>query len=201
MDPRRLLIFALLAEAAVAAFGMAWIQLRALPLIPGPLLPGTVLGAAGAAVLAFVNFMLLRWAPDLPVIRSLRRVYREVFRPLFSRIGVRETILISMAAGVGEELLFRGAVQQEWGLIPASLLFGAAHFGGTGTLGFAVWAAAIGGFLGWLALAAQGLLAPVVAHMLYDALALAYIRWGRELSADSVDPESDHRPTQPGGVL
>jgi len=40
------------------------------------------------------------------------------------------------------------------------------------------WAGATGFVLGELALATGGLIAPIAAHALYDALALAYIRWG-----------------------
>jgi membrane protease YdiL (CAAX protease family) len=110
-------------------------------------------------------------------VRSLRGVYREVLEPTFARIGRGDVLAISLAAGVCEELLFRGAIQQEWGLLPASLLFGAAHLGGSGTVGFGIWAGLIGVFLGALAIATHGLLAPIVAHAAYDALALAYIRW------------------------
>jgi membrane protease YdiL (CAAX protease family) len=41
---------------------------------------------------------------------------------------------------------------------------------------FGVWAAVMGLALGGLALASGGLLAPAVAHGMYDALALEYIR-------------------------
>ena len=38
-------------------------------------------------------------------------------------------VLVSIFSGVGEEAFFRGAVQQEFGLVVASLLFGLAHIG------------------------------------------------------------------------
>ncbi len=41
-----------------------------------------------------------------------------------------------------------------------------------------VWAACIGGLFGWLMVETGGLLAPIVAHAVYDALALAYVRYG-----------------------
>jgi len=177
MEPRRLLVIALLAEGAVGGIGMLWMMIRRLPFALGAVGPAMLIGLGGATLLALVNHWLLRSAPDVPLVKSLRGVYRDVLEPMFVRIGWREVLAISIAAGVSEELLFRGAIQQEWGILPASVLFGAAHLGGSGTAGFGIWAAVIGGFLGVLAVQTQGLLAPIVAHAAYDALALAYIRW------------------------
>jgi uncharacterized protein len=86
--------------------------------------------------------------------------------------------VISVAAGIGEELLFRGAVQAEWGLVLSSILFGAMHISGTGTVAFGAWAAGAGFVLGGLATVTGGLFAPIVAHATYDAIAILQIRWG-----------------------
>ena len=86
--------------------------------------------------------------------------------------------MISVLAGVGEEVLFRGAMQPEWGLIATSLIFGLFHIGGRLTMALGIWAACTGALLGWLTIATGGLLAPIVAHITYDALALSYLRWG-----------------------
>ncbi len=168
---------ALVGEALLAVAGLAWIRVRELPLRFGDPL-GSVLGGTVVAIgLAVVNLGLLRYGGTLPLVRSVRRLTDTVLRPLFARVGLLEILLISAAAGFGEELLFRGAIQRDWGLLPASLLFGVAHLGGSGTLVFGAWAGVMGLLLGWLARLSGGLLAPIVAHALYDALALAYLRW------------------------
>ena len=51
----------------------------------------------------------------------------------------------------------------------------------------------MGAALGWLAAATGGLLAPIVAHALYDAAALVHIRWGRNCAAVA------GRRVEPGG--
>ena len=94
--------------------------------------------------------------------RAVRRVYRDLLKPLFAEIGALEVVVISLAAGIGEELFFRGALQPEVGLIPASLVFGVLHMGTRGTIAFGGWAAVMGAALGWLAVATEGLLAPIV---------------------------------------
>ena len=123
-----------------------------------------------AAALAVVNHGLLCRAPALRPVRAIRRVYRDLLKPAFAGIGAREVVVISLAAGIGEELLFRGVLQPEIGLIPASLVFGVLHTGGRGTFAFGCWVALMGAALGWLAAATGGLLAPIVAHALYDAV-------------------------------
>src|SRR6185503_17736961 len=98
-------------------------------------------------------------------------------------------------AGVGEELLFRGAVQSilgNWttpviGLMITSLLFGLAH--ALSKLYF-LFAVAVGVFLGWITLKYNDLVAPMVAHGVYDFLALAYLsrRNAQPLSDEASDP-------------
>ena len=135
-------------------------------------------GLAAAGVLAVVNLALLRGAPEIAGVRSIRRFYRDTLRPLFSGVGPRDVVVISAAAGVGEELLFRGALQAELGLAAASVTFGLLHIGGRDTATFGVWVMVMGAGLGWLAMLTGGLLAPIVAHAAYDAAAIAYCRWG-----------------------
>jgi membrane protease YdiL (CAAX protease family) len=105
-------------------------------------------------------------------------VCRIIVYPLFEHVNVWHILLVSALAGVAEELLFRGVLQPLIGLLPASAIFGAVHVGGRGFVGYGIWAACIGAFFGWLMNITGGLTAPVVAHAVYDALALAYVRYG-----------------------
>ena len=67
----------------------------------------------------------------------------------------------------------RNAAQELRGLLAASVLFGLAH---PITPAYAVLAAMIGVYLGWLWLAFdKNLLVPITAHALYDFLALIYL--------------------------
>lgn len=177
-----LLRLALAGEALLVLLALAWARYRGLPLETGsgPWVRDAAAGLLAAAAFAGVNYWLLCHAPPVRAVRAVRRVHRDILQPLFAEIGVREVVVIALAAGVGEELLFRGALQPEIGLVPASLVFGALHTGGRGTLAFGCWVAVMGAALGWLAVATGGLLAPIVAHALYDAAALVYIRWGRD---------------------
>ena len=190
-----LLVLALAGESFLVLLAVGWTRYRGLPLDAGsgPWVSNVVAGLAAAAAFAVVNHWLLCHAPAVRAVRAVRRVYRDILKPVFSEIGVREVVAIALAAGIGEELLFRGALQPEIGLLPASLVFGALHMGGRGTLAFGCWVAVMGAALGWLAAATGGLLAPVVAHAVYDAAALVHIRWGRDCKAVTGPPG------EPGG--
>lgn len=195
---RRLLALAIAGEGVLALAGWVWAWLAGYPLRSGPVGFGVLAGVSSALGIAVVQYWLLRFAPDLGPIRALRRLYRETLVPLFASVGLFEIVVISLLAGVGEEVLFRGAWQAAFGPVMASLAFGLCHIGSRGTIVLGAWAAAVGGFLAWLAIATGGLLAPIVAHALYDALALSYIRWGRGAEERPVEPERMPAPESSG---
>lgn len=174
----RVLLFAIVGEGLLGLAALVWVLWRGLPMPWGDLHLGTVAGLTMALMLAAVQYGLLHHAPMVGPVRALRRLYHDVLHPLFERVTPLEIVGISLLAGVGEELFFRGAVQQEWGWTAASVLFGLCHVGSRETLVLGAWAALVGGLLGWLAIATGGLVAPIVAHAVYDAMALSYIRWG-----------------------
>jgi uncharacterized protein len=177
---RRILTVAVVGESLLAMAGWAWARLSGQPLHAGPVVPGILAGVAAAAALAALQYLLLRHAPDVGMVRGLRRLYRDTLRPLFGTLPPGAIAIISVMAGLGEEVLFRGPMLAHWGWLASSVVFGLCHVGGRETLPLGLWAAATGALLAWLAIATGGLLAPMVAHGLYDGLALSYIRWSRE---------------------
>ena len=136
---------------------------------------GLVAGAAATAPLLVGLWWCLRsrWPP----IRRLIRLVEERVGPLFAGAGVGELALVAALAGVGEEVLFRGVIQEAlagrlpgWAaILAAGLLFGAAHWV---SLTYAVLAATVGCYLGALYHLTGTLAAPVVTHASYDLVAL-----------------------------
>jgi membrane protease YdiL (CAAX protease family) len=179
VEPKRLLLLALVVEGGLGAIAVGWIRIAELPVRAGDPLVAAWTGGVTALLLAGVGYWILELAPGWAPIRQFRDLCRAHLVPLFSRMGGWHILAIGAMAGGGEELLFRGALQAQAGLVIASLLFGLAHFGGVRTFVLALWAAGAGFVFGGLAIVTGGILAPVVAHGLYDALAIAYLRWGR----------------------
>ena len=195
MQPSSLVRLAVLGEGLLVVIALVWQRWRGLPFAAGDITSGVSVGCVAAALLAGANFYLLCGAPDIGPVRSVRRFFVRALKPVFAGITPVQAAVISVAAGVGEELFFRGVLQQEVGLVAASAVFGLAHTGGRGTLVFGCWVAVMGVVLGLLAVWTGGLVAPVVAHAVYDAAALSYIRLDTDCAAVSLESS---RP-QPNG--
>ena len=118
---------------------------------------------------------LLLWSP-LRNTRPMRRInviLKRNFGRAIAGLGIWQVLAISLAAGVGEEALFRGALQPRLGLYGASLVFGAVHWI---TPTYFVFAVGMGLYLGWVHESSQNLLVPIIIHALYDAIALLALR-------------------------
>jgi membrane protease YdiL (CAAX protease family) len=111
--------------------------------------------------------------------------------PLFAGASAGHLAAVALLAGLGEEALFRGVVQEAlagplpgWAaLLLASLIFGALHWV---TATYATLAAIVGGYLGLLYLITGNLLAPIVTHVLYDLVALSVLVRMKPASSRSV---------------
>ena len=143
----------------------------------------TILAVAATLPLWVAMYALNRW-PIGPLAR-LRKIVDELLIPLFRNCTLLDLAVISLLAGIGEEALFRGVLQvvaTRWlgelaGLVAASILFGLAH---SITTTYAVLAALIGLYLGWLFALEGNLLLVMAIHALYDFGALIYlVRWQR----------------------
>ncbi|NOZ41296.1 MAG: CPBP family intramembrane metalloprotease [Planctomycetes bacterium] len=125
---------------------------------------------------------LSTWHPVVEIRTCVEQLVREMFSGSHWLEIALSSALISLAAGVGEEVLFRGALQPwiaSWttpwiALAVVSLLFGLAH---ALTTSYFVLATLIGAYFGWLAMEYDDLVAPIVAHSAYDFVALIYFRW------------------------
>jgi len=156
-------------------FGLEpWLTLRFTPEALLHSLLGTV-----AMTAAMLTLMQMRWA----WIQELERIVRDVLLPLFRNAGPIALGVISLAAGVGEELLFRGVIQlgltgpvgPTAALLLASFLFALAH---AVTIGYFGITFVMGLYLGWLYQATDNLLVPILVHFLYDWVVLSWYRFG-----------------------
>lgn len=113
------------------------------------------------------------WGP----VREMRERMEPILRGVFAGWRWWELVVLSAVAGLGEEVMFRGVVQAWlevqlgwWGaLVVASILFGFMH---PITRLYVTLAAVMGVWFGLVWLWAGSLWAPVLAHGLYDAIAL-----------------------------
>ena len=139
---------------------------------------GISIAAAGLAVLIY---LLLRALP-FAWLRRVADIVRTIYRTEMKSLSLWQLALLALAAGFGEELLFRGLLQQglcnwfpgkEWGVIVAvSLLFGMAH---CLSATYAVLAFLISLCLGGLYYWTGNLLVPIIVHALYDFFVFCHL--------------------------
>lgn len=135
-------------------------------------------GVAVACCTVVSGLVLYRLSP------TVRGLSDEIAPHLVDGASKRDLVLLSVLSGVGEEVLFRGALQPLIGLVAASLLFGALHVGPDRRyLVWTVWAVAAGFLFGALYLWSGGILASVTAHALHNAATL--LLWRRSRQKDS----------------
>ena len=165
----RFVSFAAVFYGLLAVVAALWCGLRGIELpIFGPRpAAGLLLGALTAATTVSLALVTYRLVP------MLRRLADELAPSLVDGADRGGLVLGAIFSGVGEEAFFRGAVQQEFGIIIASVAFGLAHVGPDRRyLLWTLWAALAGVGFGLLFEATGGLPAPVFAHAAHNAATL-----------------------------
>ena len=159
---------------AALAWLIAWIRGMSLASlfvarhsVPVQLVLGALFGSAVAAVV----ILIVARAEALASLREIVRTAMTAVAP--TRLDM---LFVSVNAGVGEELFFRGALQPLVGLAPAAALFAVVHTGLPRTRGVAMFCAyvfamgvGLGALYRW-----SGLVAAMTAHALFDVLLLLW---------------------------
>ena len=112
-----------------------------------------------------------------PLLREVNTSYARMLGRF--QLSFSEVLLISLSAGVGVEILFRGAIQPFLGVAVTSVLFVAVH----GYLNPKDWRLSVYGvfmtigiaWLGYLA-ETQGLLSAIIGHTIIDVYLLIYLQ-------------------------
>lgn len=155
-------------------------------LVKTPLPPQFNLSANDAliGVIATLPPVLFLWwfsNTDVPALAEFRRSQIKFFAGIGFEFTPPRIAAMAVGAGVCEELLFRGVVQT-WidgfapvavAVIVSNIIFGVLHMR---TVLYAVIAGAVGVYFGVIFVMTENLLAPIIAHGLYDAVALEYTR-------------------------
>jgi membrane protease YdiL (CAAX protease family) len=135
-----------------------------------------LLGALTAVATVSLGLLAYRLLP------TLRKIAEELAPRLVDGADRGSLVLVSIFSGIGEETFFRGAVQQEFGLVIASLAFGLGHIGPDRRyLVWTAWAVLAGFLFGALYEVTGGLLAPILAHSAHNAAIL--LLWSRSRKA------------------
>jgi CAAX protease family protein len=173
----RFVRFAALFYGSLTVAAILWSGLRGLDLrfFGHSAVLSALLGALTAVATVTLGLLAYRLLP------VLREVAEELAPRLVDGADSSSLVLVALFSGIGEEALFRGAVQQEFGLAVASLVFGLAHVGPDRRyLVWTAWALMVGFLFGALYEVTGGLLAPIVAHSGHNAATLLLWRRSRK---------------------
>lgn len=188
---------------AVLAVAIGW-GLGTTPLATLRFDPHAVVWGLVSTLPLLVLFWVCVKLPFRPFKRITRFLNRTVV-PLFAESPVVDLAMVAVLAGLGEEMLFRGIIQFAvtlevgdphgvWaGLLVSAALFGLLH---AITPTYAAMAGLIGIYFGWIWLVSGNLLTPIIAHSVYDFLALLYYVKLRPRS--SLHNASNHQGSQLG---
>ena len=104
-----------------------------------------------------------------------RRLHND-FRQILGKLSYKEILVLALASSIGEELLFRGALQPMIGIWPQAVVFALLHIGpGARFLPWTLSAFAVGLVFGWLFHATGDLGGPIVAHFAINFMNLHFI--------------------------
>jgi membrane protease YdiL (CAAX protease family) len=134
-----------------------------------------VVGLMGTIPLVVAVLLCLR--SNWPPLARFRRLVETLIVPIFVSCTWFDLAVISLAAGTGEEALFRGIVQTGLSnhthaivaICLTSLVFGLAH---AISVEYFLLATVVGIYLGWLWYASGNLLVPITTHTVYDFVML-----------------------------
>jgi membrane protease YdiL (CAAX protease family) len=179
------------------AFLFAWLLEVPLWALLKPTIADLLWGLIGTAPLLL--FLIVAFSMRSGPLANFVRKVSQLIGSVFHGTHWGHWLTISVFAGVGEELLFRG-VLQTWlaahlgsfwaAAILASLIFGAVH--AMSLIYFAL-ATLIGVYLSGLLWLSGSLWPPIIAHALYDVWALALFLRRKPAPADA----STNIPTEP----
>jgi len=152
---------------------------------PDHLLHGLLGGGLGLAIVAS-TWLMKRLGP----LERLQRELADLLGPLPSSA----VAVLAVTSSIGEELLFRGALQPLIGFWPTAVIFGLLHGGMTPRLWtWTLFALLAGVLLGWLADYTGSLLAPILCHFTVNFWNLHALLADAKPIGPPTHPDASHR--------
>lgn len=174
-----IVVLAVVVEGALLGLYAVWALWRGQPVVPPCTARDAGLGLLAAVPLCAANWLLVQLIKrSSERFSGTREFVRQVVKPLADQLGPISALIVSIAAGLGEEFFFRATLLQEFGVAASSLLFSLMHFG-PAVRRFLFLAGAytlFGVYFAWIVSAFGSIWPAVISHAAYDFAALLYIR-------------------------
>ena len=165
----------LLVMLLLGVTGVWGIHAKHLPISIEPSAVAVGLGIAGAIWLGLWT-LIVQWGYTIVKGRPYSEQLTASLAKYYPDPSLTQVLLGGLTAACGEEIFFRGFVQQWLGLIVASLLFMVAHIGKKDIRIVSYWSVFQGLYLGVFYIYSKNLLVPMIAHGLFDMGGMLYFR-------------------------
>lgn len=127
-------------------------------------------GLIAAGVLLVLSYFFEDWFESF---RELKSIIMQVL----GKVSVPMAIYLSLVTSIGEELMFRGAIQPVAGILLTSVLFGMLHMGHKGLISaWSIWAFIAGYLLGWMYEETTSMWPPIIAHFGVNMVSILNLR-------------------------
>ncbi len=180
IDRVTLLNITIILEAFLLSAATVWSWVASLPLAPSmaPQPRLILIGSACGAAMALISFLLLWLGKSVGLLSHLRAIMLNEIAPLFVELTWADVLLVAIVSGFCEEVLFRGVIQSQCGLLATSIIFGLFHCPSLKHISYGLWAVSAGLVLGWLYQITGNLWVPIMTHMVSNAISLIFLRYG-----------------------
>jgi len=172
---KRYLSLELLLTLLLGGLGYWGIRRYGLPFNVTPTSRAIILGIAGSLWLTLWT-LLVQYGYGLFRGEAYAEQLTAALAKQFADAGPAQVFLGGLTAACGEEVFFRGFLQQRFGLLVASFLFMLAHVGRKEIRVISFWSIFQGLYLGLFFAWSRSLLVPMIAHALFDAGGMIYFR-------------------------
>ncbi len=135
-----------------------------------------LLAFAACLLLITINFISIRYLSKyINFFEIIKKSFTRVSN-VFQDTNWYQAIIIGLISGTAEELFFRGILQEQFGIIFASLIFGLFHISDKETVNYGIYTVVVGFYLGGLYILTGNLLVPLLVHVINNILAIPYIK-------------------------
>ena len=183
MSERRIFVYGLAFELALGGIGILGGVITGVPALAGARLEWRAVALGLVGTLPLLAFFVVSWRSPRRELREIRDQLERLLPRLIGGLGVLWWLgvaALAIAAGIGEELLFRGFLQGSLehalgatlGLLAAGVVFGLVH---AITPAYAVIATLMGLYLGLAWRVSGNLVVPITIHAAYDAAVIWFV--------------------------
>lgn len=126
-------------------------------------------------ILMALSYLLEQWFASY-------RMLRQSLLAVLGGVSIPVAVYLAILSAIGEELLFRGAIQPTAGILFTSVLFAAMHLGtGFRISSWTIWAFLAGLLLGAIVESTQNLVPAILIHFAINCVSILWLRrdWQR----------------------